>query len=137
MSDRATAAVQGIAQLPIEMHKHIIKAEPTGSRAICTPAPTDTDEDWLILVDDWAKFSDVAIANEWGVTGPGDSEKYPEFFASLRKGEMNLIATESESFFDKFSAATFAAKRLNLLNKSDRIALFQAVLYCNKYEETP
>lgn len=33
--------------------------------------------------------------------------------------------------YDRFIAATAVAKRLNLLDKADRIALFQAVLYAN------
>jgi len=52
-------------------------------------------------------------------------------FSSYVKKEVNLIVTEDPKFFDKFMAATSVAKRLNLLSKEDRIALFQAVLYGN------
>ena len=50
-------------------------------------------------------------------------------FRSFRKGDMNIITTESMEFFDRFMTATALAKRFNLLEKADRIALFQAVLY--------
>lgn len=50
------------------------------------------------------------------------------------KGDVNLIVTQDNKFYDRFMAATSVAKRLNLLDKADRIALFQAVLYGNRCE---
>jgi len=52
-------------------------------------------------------------------------------FSSYEKGNINLIVTEDYGFYNKFIAATSVAKRLNLLEKDDRVALFQAVLYAN------
>lgn len=111
---------------------------PVGSRVTCTPAPTDTDRDWLVLVpaDDWGPFVDNMTLLGWAIGGsaiPNGVNELPEEarFNSFVKGEDNVIATCSDVFYKRFLAATYVATRLNLLDKADRIALFQAVLYGN------
>lgn len=47
----------------------------------------------------------------------------------MRRGNINVIVTPEMEFFDRFMAATELARRFNLMEKVDRIALFQAVLY--------
>lgn len=107
-----------------------------GSRVTCSPPPTGTDQDWLVFVgeDDWQQFADQLLANGWKVGGsiiPADIDYTPACnrFNSFTKGEDNVIATASNEFHCRFLAASSVAKRLNLLSKQDRIALFQAVLY--------
>ena len=103
--------------------------QPTGSRIICDPAPTTTDEDWLALV----REVPVEQLQEAGFTQEGSPEFYTGNdaggFRSWRRGEINLITTQSEEFFRLFMTATYLARRFNLLRKPDRIALFQAILY--------
>ena len=62
------------------------------------------------------------------------NDDYPEEpdFYSFRKDNINIIFTECEDFFKQFVKATEIAKEKNLLNKDDRIELFQEVLYKNK-----
>ena len=107
----------------------LVNAEPVGSRGTCDPAPTDTDEDWLGLV----REVPVEKLQEAGFSQEGSPEFYTGNdaggFRSWRKGEINLITTQSYEFFRLFLTATYLAKRFNLLRKQDRIALFQAVLY--------
>ena len=107
----------------------LANAEPVGSRVTCDPAPTDTDEDWLGLV----REVPVEKLQEAGFSQEGSPEFYTGNdaggFRSWRKGEINLITTQSDEFFRLFLTATYLAKRFNLLRKQDRIALFQAVLY--------
>ena len=107
----------------------LVNAEPVGSRVTCDPAPTDTDEDWLVLVRDVP----VEKLQEAGFSQEGSPEFYTGNdaggFRSWRKGEINLITTQSYEFFRLFLTATYLAQRFNLLRKQDRIALFQAVLY--------
>jgi len=100
--------------------------EPVGSRITCDPPPTDTDEDWLLRVIDLESFCKLAVDSGWGL---GTSLKNNPEFASLKLEDVNLICTQQLEFWDKFRAASSVAKRLNLLNKDDRIALFRAVLY--------
>lgn len=100
-----------------------INKAPVGSRITCSPAPTDTDEDWLYLVRSPMPDSLLGFALE------GDQQYPVENFRSFRKDNVNYILTDSEEFFEKFMVATRLATRLNLMVKADRIALFQAVLY--------
>lgn len=114
----------------------ILDFEPVGSRVTCDPHPANTDEDWLILAESMRHLLPL-LKNDFGFEQGGselvDVENWKkEFgFQSLRLGSLNLIITESYEFFQRFSAASSVAKRLNLLRKADRIALFQAVLYGN------
>lgn len=109
-------------------------AFPTGSRVICDPAPIDTDEDWVALVgaDPCARMAEAGFKQD------GSPEFYTGNdnggFRSWRKGDLNIITTESKEFFYLFETATLLAKRFNLRQKSDRIALFQAVLYSVRWE---
>lgn len=119
-------------ELPKTMQARVITWAPTGSRVICRPPPLDTDEDWVLLVSDVAAFGMEALLEGWsGSPVALDAAKYPHGFASYRKGELNLIVTAGEDFFQRFIAATSVAQRLNLHSKEDRVALFQAVLYGN------
>lgn len=96
----------------------------------CNPPPTDTDDDQLVLVSDLQEYITDKEAD-----GFVCCTSYPgEDFTSLRRGEVNLIVTQKQEFFDKFVFATKIAKKLNLQKKEDRVALFQAILY-NKIEE--
>lgn len=108
-----------------------------GSRVTCNPPVFDSDSDWLVLVNDWNEFIDAAVSEGFEISGsvPADELKRPDSrqkFWSLRRGILNLIVTDCPKFAKQFVAATSVAKRLNLINKDDRIALFQAVLYGNE-----
>lgn len=115
------------------------KIEPCGSRITCTPPPTDTDRDFIVLAGG-LKF-EILVTRLHGAgweLGGSDCEAAEDQdmhqdakFNSFKKGVDNLIVTQSENFYNRFVAATHVSKRLNLLKKEDRIALFQAVLYAN------
>lgn len=103
----------------------VLKRHATGSRYICNPAPKDTDNDTVILVNGYYPWPDILRADGWedcGIEYEGGSE-----FQAFRKGEENYIVTESPHFYLSYVKATEGAKALNLLNKEDRIKLFQAV----------
>jgi 4-hydroxyphenylpyruvate dioxygenase-like putative hemolysin len=100
-----------------------------GSRVTCDPAPTDTDEDYLVYTEDLSTLMGDCI--EMGFTNEGSyvgSE-----FHSLRQGTTNLIITTRKEFYDKFVLATHVCKTLNVLDKQDRIVVFQAILYGKEY----
>jgi hypothetical protein len=102
----------------------VLFSHPTGSRYICNPAPTDTDNDTILLVNGFFPWQEMLLNDGWEQCG------YYEFagrFQAFRKGEENYIVTEDEEFFKRYIHATEAAKALNLLNKDDRIKLFRAV----------
>lgn len=109
----------------------VLMHSPTGSRFICDPAPTDTDEDYICFQPRYEdKIDDFHAA---GFSSEGHPEFYTENnrgnFRSLRRGDLNLIVTDDHDFYELFRSATALAKRLNLRDKSDRIALFQLALY--------
>lgn len=110
--------------------------EPVGSRITCVPAPTDTDADFLVLVEpeNFSKFDEFVHSINFEMGGSeilaigvetGDERK----FQSYTREEVNIIVTSSTVFFQRFMRATSIAKEFNILGKSYRVQLFQALLY--------
>lgn len=120
-----------------ELRKYIKEIVPVGSRITCNPPPTDTDEDFLVLATDFQSLVEDLLDQGYTVCGEEDYvmpiEEHMEcdvdFFQSFRKGDTNLIVTQSEWFFKDFLRATEIAKQANLLKKENRVVLFQWVLY--------
>ena len=113
-----------------------VSITPVGSRVTCSPPPVGTDRDWLVLVasDAISEFEKRMLEQGWTLDGsfiPPEHDTAPpdERFYSYKLGEENVIVTPSAIFHRRFLAASSVAQRLNLLDKQDRIALFQAVLY--------
>ena len=112
----------------------IYTCDRTGSRYTCDPAPMDTDEDWIVYVESFSKFQGWAINAGFEKTTPEDHEAYGSGeveFKTYRRGEMNLIVTEDRQFYDDWMLATCVCRELNLLEKADRIRVFQGILYGN------
>ena len=115
----------------------IISITPVGSRVTCNPAPTNTDDDYLVFVDasNLQEFLNECVFHsnyDFGGSFHGKDHKAANsVFYSLKSGEINLIVTDKEWFNRRFLAASSLAKHFNLLEKSDRVRLFQAVLYGN------
>lgn len=109
-----------------------LEAARTGSRYICDPPVLDTDDDYIVLVDDLAESIEKFLYQDgWKRSG---AESYPVGgnWESIKKTfngtVINLIMTDDENFFNRFVHATETAKKLNLLKKEDRIVLFQAIV---------
>jgi len=106
-----------------------------GSRTIPGASANDSDYDWLILLGRWdmGKAFSQLTANGWERGG-----SYPGMhFNSFRRGNQNMILTADARFYDAFKSANHVAVRLGLTKKTDRIALFQACLYGNCWNDTP
>jgi len=116
---------------------------PVGSRVTCSPPPMDTDEDFLLLVDDMK----VAVKNlkEMGFSSQMTPEQEDEYeglqrvsgsrFKSLRFGITNYIITDSYFFFERFLTATHICKTLNLMVKDQRIMVFNGVFGDGYFKE--
>lgn len=104
-----------------------------GSRYTCNPPPTETDEDWLVLINEKDYNRVLCVLNEQGFDLDNPNGHYrPEnsAFNSWRGPEnLNIILTSDVGFHNRFLAATSLAKRYNLLDRSERVLLFQTVLY--------
>lgn len=112
--------------------------EPCGSRVTCNPPPTDTDRDFLVVVP--PSDTDVSLIvselSRLGFKWEGSIHYQTaaiDGFMSWRSGDVNFIVTASPEFARRHRTATALCTRLNLMNKQDRIALFQAVLYGNQW----
>lgn len=106
----------------------------TGSAVICDPPIMTTDKDFIICAINPVNLIEFLNRNSFEISlnGEGRYEFDPnEGITCLRRGELNLIVTGDYEFYLKFVNATILAKKLNLLQKSKRIALFQYVLYGN------
>jgi len=122
-----------------ELLQYAARHELVGSRVTCDPPPINTDQDVLIYIDQanaddfvWRMKKvgfDVELGEGYAEDALNSGEE--DRFQSYRLGDVNFIVTVDERFYVRFSAATAMAKRANLLDKSERIALFQAVLYGN------
>ena len=103
----------------------------TGSRVICNPPIMNTDIDYVVLIKNTEQFvkdlEDIGFSCiKEDISGYNIKEG---LFVSLRKDQINLIITETESFYNKFLAFTNEARSRNLTKKSDRVVLCKSFLY--------
>ena len=120
-----------------KIRDHVLRAMLCGSRVTCRPAPTDTDQDVIVLVRHieptkacgstaYARLYGDLMAEGWVLGGSGEQD---DEFESWTKGDINLILTSQEDFYNRFVAATTVCARLNVLDKEDRKAIFRSTLY--------
>jgi len=101
------------------------KWDAVGSRVVCDPAPTNTDEDFLVLDLD-KSVSDWLSENGWQYGGSLHSE---DTFASFKKGDVNVICAWTEKEYNSFMLATNVCRELNLTMKHHRIIVHDAIMY--------
>lgn len=103
-----------------------------GSRITCSPPPENTDHDFLVHVDAADLPEIVSQLTSMGFHWEGN-EHYQDAgtngFMSWRKDDQNLIVTANPEFALQHQLATALCKKLNLMFKPDRIAVFEALLY--------
>lgn len=111
--------------------QRVLMYQRTGSRVICDPPPEKTDDDWIVLVG--GDLPGEMVGEDDDGLDYGGSEWPEDQFASLRHrhGDTNLIITNDRAYYMKFVAATQVCRKLNLLDKNDRVMVFRAILYGN------
>lgn len=115
--------------------------EPCGSRVTCDPPPGDSDRDLLVEIPAGREAASAAVIrlDSAGFSLDEGSQHYQDAvaggFMSWRYQDINVILTSNADFAHRHRVATALCKRLNLLQKPDRIAVFQAVLYGKTYSE--
>ena len=106
-----------------------------GSRIVCNPPALNTGEDWMLLIKKHHEYIVYLKLKELNFSicsfhfAENENNKFCYF--SYKRGLLNILVTYDIHFYLKFFLATKLAKRKNLLDKNDRIKLFQVVLYDN------
>jgi hypothetical protein len=103
-----------------------IQKASVGSRYICSPPPTDTDEDTLFWVKKIEECQKALEAEGWKKDG-GETYKFQGEFISMRKDDQNYILSDNAVFFDAFVVATRICKKLNILDKPTRIWIHEQI----------
>lgn len=119
-----------------------VECKPTGSRYICTPAPMDTDEDYIVYMEPeevreeaYARLDDLGFTMEGGKDDDYESEDGHNGFRSFRRETLNIILTFDRDFYNSFCKATEFCKLHNVLPKPRRIEYFRAFLYGENWPE--
>lgn len=113
---------------------------PTGSAYICDPPVTDTDVDYVVLIsEEFADYGSRLADDGWEVSYDDpeyrthENEELP--FITARRDAVNLIIFREFEGWAAFVKATEVAKSLNLTEKKDRVALFNAVCWGRALQE--
>lgn len=104
----------------------------TGSTYICDPPVEGTDYDIVLYVrpDIYGMYQEALVLDGWERGGSrGDRDEWASFKKRHTDGIVyNFLVTQNEDHYNNMYIATSAAKRLNLLNKNDRVMLFHAIV---------
>lgn len=116
-----------------------VSAFMVGSRVTCDPPPRDTDCDILVFAArsaerDGEKSSYKLVEDYLLTNGYKPHPRSKEYsglggFTSYRNGIYNVILTGDTVLGIRFNSATRLAKKLNLLEKQQRVGLFRYMLY--------
>lgn len=120
-----------------------ISVYPTGSRYICNPPILDTDDNYLVLVEDARGVYSKLINDGWedclklAVDGSGkdaidsyiDEQSYGVVWYAFRKGAINIMVSENWDWYVSSCAATELCKALNIKEKEQRIRIFRNLKY--------
>lgn len=121
-----------LQQLETEMNG-LGMVELCGSRVTCNPIPEGADWDYLIFC--YTEAGVRHMVNYLGSEGYQweSSEHYQQVagngFMSWRKGDTNILLTSNQIWLDLHHQATELCRLENILDKEERIRLFQKVLY--------
>lgn len=116
----------------------VIAQHPTGSNYICNPPVTNTDIDTVFLcqpcqVDPITSqvrtYDESLLETGWEPCVGEGYEILGGDFTAWRKGNKNYIVTTDPEYYKKYVRATKICKAMNLLNKQDRIWMFEVVMH--------
>ena len=114
----------------------------TGSSYTCNPPVLTTDVDYLVLIREGMLDKADAFLKEQGFDWCGvaynvDAESGVTYkWNAFRKGDLNLIVQASLTLYMRSVAATELARRMNLMDKQDRIALFRMIKFGRQEAQT-
>lgn len=105
-----------------------------GSRVMCNPAPTDTDDDYdyvfLMPSNDALQTLNSELSKDWTLGGSkAIHNQGNNIFYSWKKNELNVIVTANYEWFNKMYCATKVCAVLNEPSKERRVMIFKAIVY--------
>uniref|UniRef100_A0AAU7J8U8 Resolvase/invertase-type recombinase catalytic domain-containing protein n=1 Tax=Xanthomonas phage MK21 TaxID=3148942 RepID=A0AAU7J8U8_9CAUD len=104
----------------------VITYSRTGSSYTVEPPVTDTDIDYLVLVQDFCHAIKTLSKAGWTMCS-GDYDEDEGFrtaWDALRKGVFNVMVTDDLGWYQRAVDATYICKRRNIKDKKDRIIVF-------------
>lgn len=116
----------------------VYECHPAGSNYVCDPPVTDTDIDYVVLFHTGTKAFKIQrhfdlgaieaelIRNGWECNHTYAQEHREALFVTARKGKLNLICYTDPIGYGRFVGGTQVCKKLNLLNKEDRVEVLRA-----------
>lgn len=117
-------------------HTRVLAQHPTGSAYTVNPPVMNTDQDWLVLVEDFNGAVEQLIAGGWELCCGKDDDgremykgdpNYSTTWYALRNGVFNVMLTADPTWYIRAVAATLVCKALNLKDKEERKQLFRSV----------
>lgn len=114
-----------IEEIPVKYYSEYFR---TGSSVICTPPVLTTDLDVMMLTKSPDRLFTFLEENNWETNFNDYPIEDMGLFRSFKRGVYNLLVTESTDYYSKFEEATKVATKLNLVNKKDRIYLFNYII---------
>lgn len=95
-----------------------------GSKAIPTSESTN-DTDYVVLVSSYSPICNELLNMEWEQGGSFKTTNRQSYFYSFRKGDLNLILTDNQSFYDHFVLATRMCILLETKTREERILVHE------------
>lgn len=112
------------------LNKYIHVKSLVGSKAICSPPPDDTDEDWLVyFVGEEKRQEAIELLKDEGWKYDDNYPIDKEFVSLKQEGnECNLIMTSNENFYADFTVAVEICKKFNVMDKDLRIWVHNKIM---------
>lgn len=104
----------------------------TGSRAICYPPPSTSDEDWVVFcpTEKQPEFQRMILDAGFTISGATDEKDYQENDRWIADG-IDLIVCHTKEAFKRWQVATMVCRSLNLQKREDRCMVFHAIRHGN------
>ncbi len=106
--------------------------QPTGSRETKSGYTEYSDYDFVVLDESGRLKGDLRKRTEtWKEGGSGnDHGEFVSFksFLPISPAQLNLIITENKDYFNKWVVATDLIRKLDIKEKSQRIAVFDSIM---------
>lgn len=110
----------------------VITSSRTGSSYTVEPPVTNTDIDYLVLVQDFQEAVFALVEAGWALCYGADGhyeedEEYSNTWYALRSGVFNVMVTADSGWYQRAVEATTICKSRNIKDKQDRIIVFRWV----------